>query len=117
MNCLFYPIIFFSSHIIVTAIYNDTDVNMTSVQGDTTNFTLDAYDSYNMKTYSDVSGTTVTTSKPVSVVYGAICTRIPSDVGTVFHMPETRLVYLYAQEDIVFKKKKKKNSLKMPLHR
>ena len=75
--------LFFSSNynqVIVTAFADNTDVNFLISDGNMTTSTLKAFQSYNLLSEEDLSGTLVTASKPVSVLVGVEVASIPSKV-------------------------------------
>ena len=65
---------------IVTALADNTDVNFLIGDGNMTNSTLNAFESYNLVSGEDLSGTLITASKPISVLVAVDCAYIPLKV-------------------------------------
>ena len=75
-------IFFFRTHqIIVTGIYNNTQVIIISGPKGKVNVSVDAYESYVYHTQNDFTGASVISSKPVSVLSAADCVDVPAEVS------------------------------------
>lgn len=81
----YYPYSSFSSEILIAGVESNTDVTLNTMLngqvGSNRTFRLQKFETYQFKSNNDVSGSVITSNKPVAVFSGSADTRIPVGVG------------------------------------
>ena len=62
--------------------------NETVVKFDSLTITLDSMETYQMESVNDITGTRITSSKPLSVFSGSECANVPQGIGACDHLVE-----------------------------
>ena len=62
--------------------------NETIVKFDSSTITLNSMETYQMESVNDITGTRITSSKPLSVFSGSECANVPQVVGACDHLVE-----------------------------
>ncbi|XP_053388047.1 uncharacterized protein LOC128551287 [Mercenaria mercenaria] len=106
------------NYLLITSLNNDTHINVSNYRSKKSSVheTISRLESYTLKTIEDPQLATVTSSKPVNVVVGSMCTNVPNSHGNCDTMYDSQIPVTFLGKNFIVPPLKPKNGYSIRLY-